>query len=259
MDTVISVKRKVYMTSELWSIIAATAVISSGSLIGILTISLRPALLSRLILPLVSLSAGTMLGAAFLHLLPESLEVLGDHAPFEIALYSFIAFFALERFLHWRHCHDKEHLTKHTLGIMNLLGDSIHNFLDGLLIAAAFASGETLGIVAALSIALHEIPQEIGDYGVLLHSGFTRTKAIIANIGVSLMSILGGLFGYYLSHSTDFVSANLLPVTAGAFIYIGASDLIPELKATTTSRKIILTFAMFVFGVALMMLTGESH
>ncbi len=247
------------MSPELISILTATLIISSGSLIGILTIGLRPALLNRLILPLVSLSAGTMLGAAFLHLLPESLEVLGDHTPFQIALYSFIAFFALERFLHWRHCHDKEHLTKHTLGVMNLIGDGIHNFLDGLLIAAAFASGETLGIVAALSIALHEIPQEIGDYGVLLHSGFGRTKAIISNLGVSLMAVLGGLFGYYLSHSTEFVSANLLPVTAGAFIYIGASDLIPELKATNTKRKILLTFGAFILGIVLMMLTGEAH
>jgi zinc and cadmium transporter len=247
------------MSSELISILVATLIISSGSLIGVLTIGLRPALLNRLILPLVSLSAGTMLGAAFLHLLPESLEVLGDHAPFEIALYSFIAFFALERFLHWRHCHDKEHITKHTLGIMNLIGDGVHNFLDGLLIAAAFASGETLGIVAALSIALHEIPQEIGDYGVLLHSGFSRAKAIIANVGVSLMAVLGGLFGYYLSHSTEFVSANLLPVTAGAFIYIGASDLIPELKSTNTTRKILLTFTTFMLGIILMMATGESH
>lgn len=247
------------MPAELLSILVATLLISSGSLVGVLAIGVKPKLLNRLTLPLVSLSAGTMLGAAFLHLLPESIEMLGDHAPFELALYAFIAFFALERFLHWRHCHDENHLTKHTIGTMNLIGDAVHNFLDGLLIAAAFITDPTLGIVAAISIALHEIPQEIGDYGVLIHSGYSRTRALIANIGISLTAVLGGIFGYYLSSATEFVSANLLPVTAGAFIYIAAADLIPELKEATTTKKTLVTFIIFILGIVVMTLGVHDH
>ena len=119
------------MPSELLSVILATIIISSGSFVGVLTLSLSQKFLNKILLSLVSLSAGTMLAAAFLHLLPESIDHLGSTLPFQLTLASFIGFFVLERFLHWRHCHDKEHLTKHTMGTMNLLADAIHNFLDG--------------------------------------------------------------------------------------------------------------------------------
>ncbi len=240
------------MSPELLTIILATLIISSGSLIGVLVIGIKPKLLNRLLLPLVSLSAGTMLGAAFLHQLPESIELLGDHLPFNIALVSFIIFFLLERFLHWRHCHDENHLTKHTIGTMNLIGDGLHNFLDGLLIAASFATGESLGVVAVLAIALHEIPQELGDYGVLLHSGYTRTKALIANVAVSLTAVIGGVLGYYLSISSEVVASYLIPAAAGGFIYIAAADLVPELKESKTTRKTISTIIMFLVGIILM-------
>ena len=123
------------MPNELLSVILATGLISSGSFIGVLAISLNQKFLSKILLSLVSLSAGTMLAAALLHLLPESVEVLGGVLPFQLTLLSFITFFVLERFLQWRHCHDKDHLAKHTIGTMNLVGDAIHNFLDGVLIA----------------------------------------------------------------------------------------------------------------------------
>lgn len=242
------------MSLELLSILIATLIISSGSLIGVLAISIKPVILNKFLLPLVSLSAGTMLGAAFLHQLPESVESLDPHLVFQIALLSFIAFFLFERVLHWRHCHDEAHLTKHTIGYMNLVGDALHNFIDGLLIAASFAAGESLGIVAVLAIALHEIPQEIGDFGVLLHSGFSRTKALIANIGVSLTSVLGGVIGYYLSNSTGVFATYLIPVAAGGFIYIAGADLIPELKSGKTTKKTLATVFMFILGVFLMSL-----
>jgi len=246
------------MSNELLNIILATVIVSSGSLVGVLAISIKPAILNRFLLPLVSLSAGTMLGAAFLHQLPESVHLLGDEIPFQIALGSFITFFLLERFLHWRHCHDEQHLTKHTIGHMNLIGDGVHNFLDGLLIAASFATGNELGIVAVLAIALHEIPQELGDFGVLIHSGYSRTKALFANVAVSLTAVLGGVIGYFLSSQSEVFASYLIPVAAGAFIYIATADLVPELKAGKTSKKIFITALVFILGILFMYLMPHS-
>lgn len=247
------------MQNNLLPILLSTLIISSGSLVGVLAISIKPVILNKFLLPLVSLSAGTMLGAAFLHQLPESLEMLDGHFALQLALSSFVIFFLLERFLHWRHCHDENHLAKHTIGIMNLLGDAIHNFIDGLLIAASFSAGESLGIVAVLAIALHEIPQEIGDFGVLLHSGFSRTKALIANIGVSLTAVLGGVIGYFLSHSSEVFASYLIPVAAGGFIYIAAADLLPELKEGRTGKKTFATIFMFIMGIVLMALLSHHE
>lgn len=245
------------MSSELLSVIMATALISSGSFIGVLAISLNQQFLNKILLSLVSLSAGTMLAAALLHLLPESVAILGNTLPFQITLLSFIAFFLLERFLHWRHCHDKDHLEKHTMGTMNLIADAIHNFLDGVLIAASFASGAGLGLVATLAIAMHEIPQEIGDFGVLLHSGFTKKRALLYNVLVSLTAILGGILGYLASHTMIQFAHLLVPVAAGGFIYISATDLIPELKNVSSTKRTISMIATFLFGVLIMYLVKD--
>ena len=242
------------MSHELMSVILATTIISSGSFVGVLTLSLSQKFLSKILMSLVSLSAGTMLAAALLHLLPESVSTLGSTLPFELTLLSFIGFFMLERFLHWRHCHDKDHLTKHTMGTMNLVADAIHNFLDGVLIAASFASGAGLGLVAMLAIAMHEIPQEIGDFGVLLHSGFTKKRAMLYNVLVSLTAILGGILGYVASHTMTSFAHLLVPIAAGGFIYISAADLIPELKAITSTKRTIAMIGTFLFGVVIMYL-----
>lgn len=242
---------------ELLSVILATTLISSGSFVGVATIALNQQLLSKILLSLVSLSAGTLLAAAFLHLLPESVKMLGATLPFQLTLASFIVFFLLERFLHWRHCHDKEHLTNHTVGTLNLIGDAIHNFLDGVLIAAAFSSGTGLGLIATLAIALHEIPQEIGDFGVLLHSGFSRRRALLYNVLVSLTSILGGILGYFASHTTLSLANHLVPIAAGGFIYISAADLIPELKYVRATKKTLAMVTTFLLGVLIMALVKD--
>jgi zinc and cadmium transporter len=242
---------------ELWSVILATTIISSGSFVGVATLALSQQFLSKILLSLVSLSAGTMLAAALLHLLPESIESLGNTLPFQLTLLSFIGFFILERFLHWRHCHDKDHLTKHTMGTMNLIADGIHNFLDGVLIAASFANGGGLGVIATLAIAMHEIPQEIGDFGVLLHSGFTRRKALLYNVFVSLTAIVGGILGYIASHTMTQFAYYLIPIAAGGFIYISAADLIPELKHETSTKRTISMIATFLLGVIIMVLVKD--
>lgn len=245
------------MSNELLSVIIATAVISSGSFVGVLTLAMSQKFLSKILLSLVSLSAGTMLAAALLHLLPESIEALGVNLPFQLTLISFIGFFILERFLHWRHCHDKDHLEQHTMGTMNLIADAIHNFLDGVLIAASFATGGGLGIIATLAIAMHEIPQEIGDFGVLLHSGFTKKKALLYNVLVSLTAMLGGVLGYVASHTMTEFAHLLIPIAAGGFIYISAADLIPELKQETSTKRTLAMIATFIFGVTIMYLVKD--
>jgi len=245
------------MSHELFSIIIATVVISSGSLVGVLTLAINQKFLSKILMSLVSLSAGTMLSATFLHLLPEAVGALGITLPFELTLISFISFFILERFLHWRHCHHEDHLAKHTMGTMNLIADAIHNFLDGVLIAASFVSGPGLGIIATLAIALHEIPQEIGDFGVLLHSGYSRRKALISNILVSLTAIVGGILGYFMSYTMSEFASYLIPIAAGGFIYISAADLIPELKKETSTKRTLAMIATFLFGVIIMYLIKD--
>lgn len=245
------------MSSELWSVVLATVIISSGSFVGVAALALSQKFLNKILMSLVSLSAGTMLSAALLHLLPESIEALGTTLPFQLTLLSFIGFFVLERFLHWRHCHHKDHLAKHTMGTMNLIADAIHNFLDGVLIAASFATGNGLGLVATLAIAMHEIPQEIGDFGVLLHSGFTRKKALIYNVVVSMTAVAGGVLGYFASHALTEFASYLIPIAAGGFIYISAADLIPELKHETSTKRTVAMIATFLFGVVIMLLVKE--
>jgi len=151
----------------LFNIVIATFLISLGALVGVFTLAMNEKKLEKILLFLVSLSAGALMGGAFLHLLPEAAEKIEDGSIFGIVLLAFVFFFLVEKLLHWRHCH-KEHCDVHTFGYMNLFGDVVHNFIDGLIISAAFITDVRLGIVTYLAIALHEIPQEIGDFGVLL-------------------------------------------------------------------------------------------
>ncbi|PIP15218.1 ZIP family metal transporter, partial [Candidatus Roizmanbacteria bacterium CG23_combo_of_CG06-09_8_20_14_all_35_49] len=219
----------------LFYILISNFIISLISLIGIFTLMIKEKLLQKILLFLVSLSAGALMGGAFIHLLPEAQEKYRDGNMFLIVLLSFIFFFFVEKLLHWRHCHKGE-CEIHTFGYMNLFGDAVHNFIDGLVIAATFLTDIKLGIATSLAVFLHEIPQEIGDFGVLLYSGFGRKKAIISNFLVALTAVLGGLIGYFLSFSIDRFTTYLLPFTAGGFIYIAASDLMPEIRKETNLK-----------------------
>jgi len=232
-------------------IIAATFFITLCVWIAVLLLLLKKETLSKITLFLVALSAGTLIGGAFLHLLPEASEKLHGELLFFIVLLAFVSFFLIEKILHWRHCH-KENCQIHTFGYMNLLGDFIHNFIDGLIIAGAFVVDLRLGIVTALAIALHEIPQEVGDFGVLLHAGFSKTKAIIYNYGVALSVVLGGIVGYFVSFYSENLIIYLLPVAAGGFIYIAATDLIPEVRREPVFKRSALSFAIFILGIAIM-------
>jgi len=237
----------------LFYILISNFIISLISLIGIFTLMIKEKLLQKILLFLVSLSAGALMGGAFIHLLPEAQEKYRDGNMFLIVLLSFIFFFFVEKLLHWRHCH-KGKCEIHTFGYINLFGDAVHNFIDGLVIAATFLTDIKLGIATSLAVFLHEIPQEIGDFGVLLYSGFGRKKAIISNFLVALTAVLGGLIGYFLSFSIDRFTTYLLPFTAGGFIYIAASDLMPEIRKETNLKKSLVSFAIFIVGILLMFL-----
>jgi len=237
----------------LFYIIVASFIISLGSLVGIFTLALQEEKLSKILLFLVSLSAGALMGGAFIHLLPEASEEIEGNVLFTTVLFSFIFFFFVEKLLHWRHCH-KGQCKIHTFGYMNLFGDAIHNFIDGLIIAATFLTDIKLGIIASFAVALHEIPQEIGDFGVLLYAGFKKEKALIANFLVALTVILGGVVGYFLSFHLEKFIPYLLPFAAGGFIYIAASDLMPEIRKETSLKKSMVSFGVFLVGVAIMVL-----
>lgn len=229
--------------------------ISSGSLVGVFTLSINQEKLKSVLLFLVALSAGTLMGSAFLHLLPEASGHLEPKTLFSVVLFSFVFFFLMERIFHWRHCHNG-HCDTHSFGVMNLIGDSVHNFIDGLIIAATFAADVRLGIVSSLAVALHEIPQEIGDFGVLLYAGYSRKRALFLNFAVALTAILGVFVGFLLSNATSHILDYLIPFAAGGFIYISASDLMPEIRKETSLRKSLISFGIFTLGILIMYVTS---
>jgi len=234
----------------LYWIIAATLFVSCISLIGIFTLSLKDKLLKKILLVLVGFSAGTLMGGAFLHLIPESLEQTGSDNVFLVVIFGFLLFFVMEKVL-WRHCHEDK-CEIHTFAYMNLVGDAVHNLIDGLIIAAAFITNIPLGIATMFAVAAHEIPQEIGDFGVLVYGGFGKKKALFLNLLTALTALVGGLLGYFLSPYTGDVMIFLLPFAAGGFLYIAAVDLLPEIHKETDNVKTAFSLMLFVVGIGLM-------
>jgi zinc and cadmium transporter len=229
----------------------STFIISLISFIGIFTLALKDKLLDKIVLLLVSLSAGALMGGAFLHLLPESVELSEGLDVFIFVLVGFALFFLIEKVLHWRHCHKGE-CQVHTFTYMNLIGDSIHNFIDGLIMATSFVISIPLGMTTTMAIALHEIPQEIGDFGVLIYGGFTKKKALVLNFLTALTAVLGGLIGFFISNMVENVKLFILPFAAGGFLYIAASDLIPEIRKETSLKKSMIYFGIFILGICIM-------
>ena len=243
------------MTTLLY-ILIATSVVSLGALVGIFTLGFNEKFLNKILMGLVALSSGTMLGGAFIHLLPEGVENGNVDNFFLIVLFTLVFYLLIEKLLHWRHCHKHGGSchTHHSIGTMNLIGDSVHNFIDGLIIAGAFLVSVPLGIATTFAMALHEIPQEIGDFGVLIYSGFTKKKALMLNFLVALMVVLGGVVGWGLSHYIDNVSIFLIPIAVGGFIYISTSDLLPEIRKDVSIKKFLLYLLLLLLGIGLMFL-----
>lgn len=243
----------------LFYILISTGLISLLAFVGALVLFLKEKLLNRILLFLVALSAGALLGGAFLHLIPEAIVEAGLQESgllkiFLFLLLGFCIFFVLEQFIHWHHHHAKDHPKIKAFPYLILISDSVHNFIDGLVIAASFVVALPLGMVTALSIGLHEIPQEIGDFGVLIYGGFNKVKALLLNFLSAATVILGGIAGFLFSERVGESIVFLLPFAAGNFIYIACSDLIPEIKHRETIKKSISHFIVFLLGIALMLL-----
>jgi len=235
-------------------ILAATFIISLISFVGVLTFFLREGLLNKAILILVALSSGALIGGAFLHLLPEAILELGARlGVFLSLLLGFCLFFVMEQFLHWRHQHGGTHGIK-PFSYLILVSDSVHNFIDGLVIAASFVVSYPVGIATTLAVALHEIPQELGDFGVLIYGGFSKSRALTFNYISAVTAIAGGVVGYFASSVMQASAVYLLPFAAGIFIYIAAADLIPEIKHGVSLRRSIIHFFVFLAGIGLMLL-----
>jgi len=239
---------------QLIYIIMTTFTIALIAFVGVFALVMKEHLLNKILIILVSLSAGVLIGGAFIHLLPEAVEKAEGTDIFIVVLVGFVLFFIMEKVLHWRHCHNGK-CDVHSFHYMNLIGDSIHNFIDGLIIAASFIVSTPLGITTAIAIAAHEIPQEIGDFGVLVYGGFNRKRALILNFTVALTVVIGGIVGYFISKSIENTVVFLLPFAAGGFIYIAATDLIPEIKKEIDIRKSMLTMGVFILGILIMWLT----
>ncbi|MGD8526638.1 MAG: ZIP family metal transporter, partial [Thioalkalispiraceae bacterium] len=202
---------------------------------------------------LVAFAAGSLIGGAFFHMIPAGIDAYGNNIWFFAwILLGFCVFFALEQFLHWHHCHRAQTSCKQPLTYLILLGDGLHNFIGGLAIAGTFLVDIQLGIMAWLAAAAHEIPQELGDFGVLIHGGWEKGKALLFNVLSALTFLVGGLVTYAMSFNFDI--SFLIPFAAGNFIYIGATDLVPEVNKHEDIKVNISNYTAFIIGVLLMLI-----
>ncbi len=229
-------------------------IVSLISLIGVFTISIKPKKLNKLLIYLISFSAGTLFGGAFLHLLPEVVDEMG--LTFQISglvLGGIVLFFVLEKVIHWQHCHipsSKHHVE--SFAIMNLIGDGFHNFIDGLIIGASYLINIPAGIAATTAVGLHEIPQEIGDFGILIKGGFSRTRALLLNFSSALIAFVGVAVALTLNNFVENIQFFIIPLAVGGFIYIAGSDLIPELHKKFTIKSTLLQLLTLIAGILVM-------
>ena len=236
--------------------IPSVILVSLISLVGVFTLALSQDKLKKMTFILVSFAVGALLGDTFIHLIPETFEKLGANLLSSLYIVvGILIFFILEKFIRWRHCHiptSAEHV--HPVVMMNLLGDAVHNFMDGLMIGASYIVSIPVGLATTLAVVLHEIPQEIGDFGVLVHGGLSVKKALAFNLLSALTAIVGTIISLVIGPNVQGYTAALLPMTAGGFIYIASADLIPELQHDVKVSTSLLQFALIVLGVGVMAL-----
>lgn len=233
--------------------IASVIVISLISLIGIVTLSVKRDALKKVLLLLVSFSAGGLLGGAFLHLLPEAAEAGLTITLSVYVLVGILFFFVMEKLIHWRHCHvptSPQH--PHHLAYMNMMGDGVHNFIDGMIIGASYMAGIAVGVATTIAVILHEIPQEVGDFGVMMYAGFSVRRALAMNFITALTAVVGVVISLLIGAFVEGTTMFLLPFAAGGFIYIASSDLIPELHKECEASKSLAHLVMILLGIAVM-------
>ena len=245
---------------EVWIYsLLSVAIVSSLSLAGIIILIFNKELNKNTLLYLVSFSVGGLLGGAFFHLIPEATKSSGfTPTVSSFILVGILASFIVEQVLKWRHCHvptSEDH--PHSFAYMNLIGDSVHNMIDGLIIGGSYLVSTSMGIVTTLAVCLHELPQEIGDFGVLVYAGFTRRKALKYNFLTALTAFIGVIIALSLNVYVEGLTKYLIPFAAGNFIYIAGSDLIPELHAEEDLGCTLIQIAAMLLGVILLFAIGQ--
>ncbi len=241
--------------------IGSTLLVSILSFSGILLLAMRAKKLERIVFILVSFAIGALFGNTFFMLIPESFALIENTRLIGILIVSgLVVMFILEKMIHWHHCHNVSH--KHEtapLGYISLVTDSLHNFTDGVLIAAAWMASPGVGIATTIAVILHEIPQEISDFGVLLHAGFSRKKALFLNFIAACAAILGAVVTILLGNLSEMLITYILPFAAGGFIYLAGSDLIPELHRESSARKSWIQLSAILAGIVLMFFISLNH
>ena len=239
--------------------IGSVVLVSLFSLVGILLLLLREKILNYVVILLVSFSSGSLFGNAFIHLLPETVARNGFTVWVSIFTLSGIAgCFVVEKFVHWRHVHSTAHSEVEAFAYMNLLGDAVHNLLDGVVIVSAYALDIRVGVATTIAILFHEIPQEMGDFGVLVHGGLSRKKALFFNFVTALTALLGALLTMVLINFAQQITVFLITFSAGTFIYIAGSDLIPQLHKENEIRDSLLQLVFFSLGISVMLVLHLS-
>ncbi len=242
--------------------ILSVVIVSLISLIGVSLIPVKSKKFSLLIMFLLSFSVGALLGDAFIHLLPEAIEESGAILWTSVyALFGMVLFFGIEKIIHLHHTHAHgiykggkihRHSDKRSIAIINLIGDGVHNLIDGIIIGVSFLVSIPVGIATTIAVILHEIPQEFGDFGVLIYGGFSKIKALMFNLLSALVAVIGVLIALLLGEVVEGFSLILLPVAAGGFIYIAASNIIPELQKEIEISKTMMELAGILLGVGVM-------
>jgi zinc and cadmium transporter len=259
-------------------------VIGSLSLIGAFMISIREKTLDKILFILIAFATGTILASALFDLIPESLHhleelnvedaAITESSLFIFVIFGFVMFFIIERFIYWfhGHAHEKDDQLVCYAGIddgggmsinrgnkiksfalLNLIGDGLHNFLDGVIIMVAFMSGTRNGIIVTLAVLFHEFPQEIGDFGILIYGGFSKKKALFFNFLSGMVALLGGLLAFVLSDVLELFNFFFLAFSGGGFLYIASAELMPELLKQEDLKKSIIQALIFVSGLLLIM------
>jgi zinc and cadmium transporter len=241
------------MSQELLYLYGSVALVSLLAIVGVVTAALSRRQLDTFVPYLVSFSAGTLLGDAFLHLIPETVATDGfDTLTGLTVLSGLLVAFVVEKYVAWHHEHHPDVDQPESLSYMILFGDAVHNTLDGIIIAASYLASIPLGIATTVAIATHEIPQELGDFGVLVYGGVPRLRAVGYNFLTALTAFLGATVVVVLAGNSATLLRYLLPFAAGNFVYIGASDLLPELLEETNLRRSTLQLASFIAGIGLL-------
>lgn len=247
--------------------IVSVIIVSLISVIFAIPLLLKKKISDKLLLVLLSVSVGVLLSTVFMHFLPEAVSHKYTMGVALNILFGFLVMFILEKFIHWHHTKKREegdcgHGHAYNLAPINLIGDAIHNFIDGLVIAGSFAASITLGITATISIIFHEVPQEIADFGVLLYSGLSKKKAILFNFLSASTAILGTIVGLMLVGKLHNFTQLIIPFAAGNFIYIAASNLLPQLHRHCKLKDTLVHISAIIIGIGIIVLVtlyGPAH